>query len=194
VQRQGIALFLIAGACAALALAGCGSSSGTSAAEKQAARRAELSGSGRTSGTSHLNPPPPGAPLIVRELYREFPPAHPDPKVKGSAAAIRTGERACAGKTPAEVKEKYLPIALERGGLEAGSPETKMIEEIDRFAKHAKTEASFTAGQLAADAYQATLPRHLQMAGYQGCIYSLAKQLEQQLYPAGGKGSAKSSK
>ena len=101
--------------------------------------------------------------------------------MKGSAAAIRAGEKACAGKSPVEVKEKYLPIALERGTLEAGSPQTKMIAEIDRYAKHVKTEPSFTAGQLAADAYQATLPKRLQTAGYQGCIYSLAKQLESEL-------------
>jgi hypothetical protein len=186
VHGKGLVRLLVAAvACAALALGGCGSSGGKSPAEKQAERQAEVSGSGRTSANSHVNAPPKGAPPMVRELYREFPPPKPDPTVKGSAAAIRAGERACAGKTPVEVKEKYLPIALERGRLESGSPQAKMIGEIDRFAKHLETEASFTAGQLAGDAYQATLPERLQTAGYQGCVYSLAKRLESRLYKPG---------
>jgi hypothetical protein len=60
-----------------------------------------------------------------------------------------------------------------------------MIAEINRYAKHVKAESSFTAGQLAADAYQATLPKRLRKVGYQGCIYSLAKQLEKGLYAGG---------
>lgn len=174
--KSGSLLAIVAGA--ALVVAGCGSSGGKSPAEERAARRAELSGSGRTSARSHLNPPPKGAPPFVRELYREFPPPQPTPAVKGSAAAIKAGESACAGKSPVQVKEKYLPIALRRGTLEAGGPQAKMIAEIDRYAKRVKAEPSFTAGQLAADAYQATLPARLRTAGYQGCIYSLAKQLE----------------
>jgi hypothetical protein len=171
--------------CAALGVGGCGSSGGKTPAEERAAHRAEMSGSGRTSANSHLNSPPKGAPIVVKELYREFPPPQAASTVKGSAAAIRAGERACAGKSPVQVKERYLPIALERGTIEAGSSQAKMIAEIDRYAKHVKTEPSFTAGQLAAGAYQATLARRLQTAGYQGCIYSLAKQLESQLYTGG---------
>jgi hypothetical protein len=124
----------------------------------------------------------PRAPLMVRELHREFPPPQAAPGVKGSAAAIRAGEAACAGRTPVEVTERYLPIALERGSLQAGSLQAKMIAEVGRYAKNIETEASFTAGQLAADAYQATLPRRLQKSGYQACIHSLAKQLEDRLY------------
>lgn len=181
-RQRGIGPLLAIAACAALGLAGCGSSGGgKSPAEERAERRAARSGSGRTSGESDINPPPKGAPLLVRELYREFPPPERDPGVKGSAAAIRAGERACAGRSPVQVKERYLPIALERGTLEAGSSQAKMIGEIDRYAKNVETEASFTAGQLAADAYQATLPMRLQKAGYQACIYSLAKQLEDRL-------------
>jgi hypothetical protein len=123
---------------------------------------------------------------MVRELYREFPPPQVPKGVKGAAAAIKAGERACAGKTPAQVTEKYLPIALEQGGLKAGTEEAKMIAETGRYQKNIETEASFTSGQLAAGAYQATLPPRLQKAGYQGCIYSLARALEKELYPAAG--------
>lgn len=125
---------------------------------------------------------------MVRELYREFPPPQVPKGVKGGAAAIKAGEDACAGKTPAQVAEKYLPIALERGGIEAGSPQAKMIGETARYQKEVKTETSFTAGQLAAGAYQATLPVRLQKAGYQGCIYALARDLEKELYPPTGEG------
>lgn len=121
---------------------------------------------------------------MVRELYREFPPPRAS-KARGSAAAIRAGERACAGKTPVEVKERYLPVALRRGAIEAGSPQAKMIGEVERYARRAKSEASFTAGQLAADAYGATLPGRLQRIGYQACIYALAKQLAGHIHPAG---------
>lgn len=124
---------------------------------------------------------------MVRELYREFPPPQVPKGVKGAAAAIRAGERACAGKTPTQVAEKYLPIALEQGGIKEGTAQAKMIGETARYEKNIETEASFTSGQLAAGAYQATLPARLQKAGYQGCIYSLARDLEHRLYPPAGK-------
>lgn len=60
-----------------------------------------------------------------------------------------------------------------------------MIGEIGRYAKETNVESSFTAGQLAADAYQATLPGRLREAGYQACIYSLARALEAHLSKGG---------
>lgn len=152
-----------------------------SPAEERAAHRAALSGSGRTSAASRVNPPPKGAPPMVRELFREFPPPVPAPGVKGSEAAIAAGKRACAGKTPAQVKAKYLPIALRKGSIQPGSPEAAMIGEIGRYAKRMRSEPSFTAGQLAADAYQATLPGRLRKTGYQACVYALAQDLARQL-------------
>jgi hypothetical protein len=125
---------------------------------------------------------------MVRELYREFPPPQVPKGVKGAAAAIKEGERVCAGKTPVQVAEKYLPIALEQGAIKEGTEQAKMIGETARYQKNIATEASFTSGQLAAGAYQATLPARLQKAGYQGCIYSLARKLESELYPKAGEG------
>lgn len=170
-------------------LAGCGSSSSDeekSPAREKAEQKALERGSGRTSAKSHINPPPKGSPLMVRELYREFPPPQVPKGVKGAAAAVRAGERACAGKTPAQVAERYLPVALEKGTIKEGTEQAKMIAETGRFQKNIETEASFTSGQLAAGAYQATLPPRLQKAGYQGCIYSLARGLEHRLYPPAG--------
>jgi hypothetical protein len=106
--------------------------------------------------------------------------------VKGAAAAIKAGERACAGKAPAQVAEKYLPIAVEQGGIKAGTEQAKMISETAHYQKNIETEVSFTSGQLAAGAYQATLPARLHRAGYHGCIYSLARELESRLYPKAG--------
>ncbi len=58
-----------------------------------------------------------------------------------------------------------------------------MIANIDKYAKQVSKDPSFAAGQLAADAYQATLPVQIGQYGYQGCVYALAHQLEQRLGP-----------
>ena len=60
-----------------------------------------------------------------------------------------------------------------------------MIGEVGRYEKSMRSEASFTAGQLAADAYQATLPARLRKAGYQACVYTLAQGLARELYKGG---------
>jgi hypothetical protein len=108
--------------------------------------------------------------------------------VKASAAAIRAGKRACAGKTPLEVKEAFYPIALEKGGLEAGSPQAKMIADTGNYEKRIAHDTSFAAGQLAAGAYEATLSKATARYGYQGCIYSLALRLKRELAPKQGSG------
>jgi hypothetical protein len=103
--------------------------------------------------------------------------------VKGSAKAIAAGKKACDGKTPLEVKDAYYPIAVESGNLDASSDQAKMIADIGKYAKNASKDASFASGQLAADAYQATLPAKTASYGYQGCVYVMARQLEKQLAP-----------
>ena len=98
--------------------------------------------------------------------------------MKGAAAAIRAGERACAGKSPTEVKETYYPQTVESGNLDPESPEAEAIEEVDEYEARVTTEVSFTAGQLAAGAYERTLPDEVASSGYQGCVYALSKWLE----------------
>jgi hypothetical protein len=55
----------------------------------------------------------------------------------------------------------------------------------ESFQRHVAANQSFVAGQLAADAYQATLPEATGGFRYQGCVYSLAVRLEREL-AAGG--------
>jgi hypothetical protein len=120
---------------------------------------------------------PKGASPVEREIYRQFPPPKPDPSVPRSAEVIRAGEEACRGKSPLEVKEEFYAVAS--SNLQ---PEQKqMIAEIAHWAKQSKRDEGFTAGQLAADVYQATLPEAVNRFGYQGCIYSLAQRLKQEL-------------
>ena len=175
----------------ALGAAGCGGSDQTTTAETTpapvtaAGRHSELVGGGRTGSKSPANPAPKASSLVVQEIYRQFPPPEPEPGVSGSAAAIRAGERACAGKTPVEVKEETFAAAVGSGNLDPASPEGKLIAQIERFESRVTKEPSFTAGQLAADSYKATLPAGLAASGYQGCVYALAKELERRL-AAGG--------
>jgi hypothetical protein len=127
--------------------------------------------------------PPKGASPVLKEIYRQFTLRKPDPSIPGSAKSIADGREACAGKTPVEVERRYYPIAVESGTLDPGSDQAKMIAEIDRYAKNVARDSSFTAGQLAAGAYQATLPPRIASFGYAGCAYALARQLEKQLAP-----------
>jgi hypothetical protein len=117
----------------------------------------------------------------VRELYRQFPPPEPDPGVRGSARAVRTGERACADKTPVEVKEAFYPVAIAQGALDPDSPEGRMFARIDEFEARVTREPSFTAGQLAAAVFKRTMPKRLASSGAQGCIYALARELERRV-------------
>jgi len=174
-MRAGGCLTALAIAATALAITGCG-------------------GGDSNSGSTAENFPPPtvptdapqppkGASPVLFEIYRQFTPPQPDPKVKGSAEAIVAGKKTCKGKTPVEIERKYYAIAVQNGQLDPSSESGKMIADIDKYAKNVSKDSSFVAGQLAADAYQATLPQKTGQYGYQGCIYVLARQLEQQLAP-----------
>jgi hypothetical protein len=164
------------------AAAGCGSGDEqTESVSAAAARRAEMTRGGRSHRGSPANPAPKNSSPFVRELYRQFPPPRPEPGVKGAAAAIRAGERACAGKTPTEVKESFYPIAVAKGRLDPETPEGRMISAIAKYEARVTREPSFTAGQLAAAAYQRALAPKLASSGYQGCIYALAVELERRL-------------
>ncbi len=127
--------------------------------------------------------PPKGASPVLKEIYRQFTPREPDPRVEGSARAIAAGRVACAGKTPVEVEREYFPIAVQKGTLDPSSDQARMIAEVEKYQSNAARDPSFSAGQLAAGAYQATLPARIAAFGYSGCIYQLARQLEKQLAP-----------
>jgi hypothetical protein len=160
--------------CGCLGLAGCGAGG----SESSTAPNVHL------PQTSAAQLAPQGASPFERDLYRQFPPPKPDPNVPKSAAAIRTGEKACRGKTPLEVKNEFYP----RASSTLLASQKQMIGEIGRWAKRSKSDAGFTAGQLAADVYQATLPEALRRFGYEGCVYSLALRLKHELADERGAG------
>lgn len=171
----------------ALAVGGCGSSgsSTTSSTGGSTTSSSTSPSSGSSPSASVAGAPkaPKGSSLVLQQIYRQFPPPQGNPMVKRSKLAIEAGEKACSGKTPLQVKEQYFPIAVKKGNLEANGEEGKMIARIGTYAKHVSTDASFAAGQLAADAYQGTLPAAIGQYGYEGCVYALAHQLEHQLAP-----------
>jgi hypothetical protein len=166
-------------ATAALALAllaGCGSGG-----DKTTSTQVEVP---RTApGGAAEREAPKGASPVLREIYRQFPKPQPEPGDRASARAIHAGEKACKGLTPMEVKRKFYAKATEEGNLVPNSSEGKMIAELPKYAKQSAKSSAFVAGQLAADVYEATLPEAAAPAGYQGCVYSLARRLKHELAP-----------
>lgn len=164
---------------AVLLLSACGSGSsptnaGSTGGEVKKAAAAAAARRARAEARA-----PKGASPTLRAIYAEFPPPKPDPEVKGSTVAIQAGIEACKGKTPVEVKEEFYPSAK----ANLSSEQAKMIGRIGSFEAHYTTDANFTAGQLAADSYEATLPEGTATYGYQGCVYSLARGLERKIAP-----------
>ncbi len=124
---------------------------------------------------------PKGASQVLRAIYRQFPKPEPSPQLKGSAKAIETGEKACNGKTPLEVREEFID---ESNLLEA---QAEAVAELPKYEKQEATNGSFAAGQLAALVYERSLPEDkLAIFGYQGCVYSLARGVERRLAPESG--------
>jgi hypothetical protein len=137
-------------------------------------------------GTEELPPPkteaekrglaraPRDASPLLQAVYRLFPPPKPDPKVKGSAVAIREGEESCAGKTPAEIREEYVPKS---------DLDSFQREEAGRIEGYEKNPTfNFPAGQIAASIYEKSLPKSsLKNFGFQGCVYALSEGLKAQL-------------
>jgi hypothetical protein len=180
-MRAPLAALLIA---AALALAGCGGGSSSTSSTGPTTSSAAVEKAAKEAATLRQKAEaraPKGASPTLRAIYATFPPPKPDSAVKRSGPAIKAGEKACAGKTPTEVKEEFYGAA--QTNLE---PEQKqMIARIGSFEGSDSTDASFTAGQLAADVYEATLPEAIGQYGYEGCVYALARGLEQRLAPKG---------
>jgi hypothetical protein len=92
------------------------------------------------------------------------------------AAAVATGEAACAGRTPLAVKHAFYDDAVEAGTLEPASERGRMIARLGGLVAKGAADPSFITGQLAADTYAATLPRPLARPGYRGCFAALKRQ------------------
>jgi hypothetical protein len=186
-RARSIALIL-ALALGALVLASCGSggsssttatTSAQSTAETPAAKAAVKQVAAAAKAAEAKAPK--GASPTLRAIYRQFPAPRPEPQEKSAAKAIGAGEKACAGKTPLQVKEEFYPAAQTNLAPE----QAKMIARVGSFEANAASDASFVAGQLAADTYAASLAAADSQAGYQGCVYALARGLERRLAPKG---------
>ena len=113
-------------------------------------------------------------------IATQFPEPKPQPQSPpGAQKAIDAGRRACKGKTPVQVRDEFMAEAEASGLLNEG--QKKMIADLARYEKQATTSPDFVAGQLAAGVYEATLPERLRIAGYQGCVYELAQQLQKEI-------------
>lgn len=157
---------------AALALAGCG---GDSSGEGTDANQSS-SGAGSEPAQKPL---PPDAP-ISQVLARTFPKPQPLPQSPpGAEKWIKAGEKACAGKSPAEVIDEFMPAAETQTTF--SEDQKQMIGEIAHYEKQASQSPDFAAGQLAAGVYERSLPETQGRSGYQGCVYQLALQLRREL-------------
>jgi hypothetical protein len=144
------------------------------------------SGSGQTvsetTSPSAISPNMPQGEVIAKQ----FPKPKPiENAPAGAMKAIEAGRRACKGKTPAQVRDEFIAAAKARGRLNEG--QEKMLNELPRFEKQARTSPDFAAGQLAAGVYEATLTERMARSGYQGCVYELALQLRRELTQSGKK-------
>jgi hypothetical protein len=156
-----------------LLAAGCGGG-GASQGEVQEAAARQAQARARRALAARV---PRGASSALRALYASFPPPKPDPAREGSGAAIRAGEGACAQRTPLQVKARFYAEA--RNDLNPN--QRKLIARLSHYEAISRHDPSFSAGQLAADAYAATLPKAIARYGYQGCVYALARQLEREM-------------
>jgi hypothetical protein len=159
-------------------LSACGSSSSSqsNSTNAEVAKAAAAAAAARHRAEARA---PRGSSPTLRAIYATFPAPKPNPEAKSSGAAIHAGFAACAKKRPVQVKEEFYAAAKAK----LSSEQTKMIDRVASFEAHSSTDSSFTAGQLAADVYEATLPPKLGQYGYEGCIYALAQGLEHRLAP-----------
>ncbi len=166
-----LACALVLGVTTTSLLAACGGGNdNTESSEK---------GDAQSTPAGAEKPLPPNAPM-TEVLARSFPRPKPNPNAPpGSKAAIAAGRKACVGKTPTQVREEFIGEAKASGRLNSG--QEKMVAEIAHYETHGGRSPDFVAGQLAAGIYEATLPEKLSIAGYQGCVYELARQLEREL-------------
>jgi hypothetical protein len=121
-------------------------------------------------------PAPKGASPLLEEIYRQFQPPEPDPRMRGkSSRAIKAGERACRGKTPLEIREEFIAEA------DLTEDQAEVVSELQKYERN--PSPNFVAGQLGALVYESALPEGIARYGYQGCVYSLSLGLKRQLAP-----------
>jgi len=155
--------------------AGCGGGSASS--------QAQPSTSPTARGGPAESEAPKGASPLLREIYRQFPKPRPSTEAKGSAKAARAGERACAGKTPLQVREEFAAKA------KLSAEQEKTVAQLPAFEKSSTKSADYVAGQVGALVYESTLSAKAASPGYQGCVYSLARGLERKLASSKGSGT-----
>lgn len=161
---------LALGAVGVTVLASCGGNGSTTSASE---------GTTEQSASGATKPLPPNAPM-TKVLATRFPKPKPQPgSPPGAKKAIQAGRKACKGKTPLQVREEFIGEAKASELMNPG--QEKMIGHIEQYEKQSSHSPDFVAGQLAAGVYEATLPEDLRIAGYQGCVYELARQLEKEL-------------
>jgi hypothetical protein len=143
--------------------AGCGGEDETQPAT--VSERAELA--------ALAEPPPKNATPLLKSIYRQFQPPTPDPEVKGSAKAIKAGERVCKDKTPLEIREQFI------GESDLNEDQEKIVSELEHYEK--TPSPSYPAGQLGALVYEMSLPEATATYGFQGCVYSLSLGVKREL-------------
>jgi hypothetical protein len=153
---------------AIFALGGCGSDAASTSSTYSAPPATATKQRAQGKGTQAK--PPKDASPALRSIRRQFTAPKPDPRLKGSAQAIKAGERACKGKTPSQVKAQYFSAA--RSNL--APAQIKTVERIGAYEAREAKDPSFAAGQLAAVVYAASQPLALNQFAYQGCVYALA--------------------
>src|SRR4029077_17571837 len=158
---------------AALALSACGGNDGESAMTEQNVEQPSPPASGFAHGGKG------GKGESSATIAASFPKPKPQPDAPpGAQKAIDAGRRACRGKTPQQVRDEFMAEAEASGLLNEG--QRKMIANLAHYENQARSGPDFVAGQLAAGVYEATLPEALRIAGYQGCVYELAQQLQKE--------------
>ncbi len=118
------------------------------------------------------------SPQVARQvevLREQFPKPKPSKTIKGSAAAIAAGEDACRGKTPMEVWEEF------KSQSKLDPDQEELVAELPKYEEEASKDSSYVAGQLAAVVYEMTLPKDIAQAGFQGCVFVLARGLEREI-------------
>jgi hypothetical protein len=135
------------------------------------------SGNGGADPASLLPEPKPGdrPPPPPQALAENLPPPDTRGLSRDQKVALRAGRRACRGKTPLQVRDEYLAEATDSGSLDLDSPQGELVSDLSYFRFEPDEGPSFAAGQLAAGVYEATLPESTANAGFQGCVYELAR-------------------
>lgn len=103
----------------------------------------------------------------------------PDPVLDTpeARAALAAGIKACAGKSPEEIKEEFLESAL------AQTPPQSAFRRVLEGAKDDKNTLRVEPENLSATIYGATLSPATRQDGFNGCLYGLGGKPEDPTKP-----------